>query len=383
MYFGKMYSRLLKFEKKTSYFLLGPRGTGKTYWLKKEFPEAIYLDLLSSLTYDELLTQPHRLENYVQANSSRLVIIDEVQKIPQLLNEVHRLIESRNVQFILTGSSARSLRKKGTNLLAGRARTRHMYPLTCLELEKDFSLEKSLQVGQLPEAYQSQNPEEYLSAYVQTYLREEVLQEGLSRNLAAFRRFLEAASFAQGSPLNVSNVARDCGMDRKVTSEYFNILEDLLLAFRLPAFSKRAQRRLVKHDKFYFFDVGVFRSLRPKGPLDAPAEIEGAGLETLFLQELRAINEYCNLGFDLFYWRTSNQQEVDFIAYGPKGLFAFEIKRKRSWQKKDLTSLKSFLKDYPMAKAFLVTGVQQAQQEGEIAILPYKYTLKNLLKILS
>ncbi len=353
-----MYSRLLNLEGGNSYFLLGPRGTGKTHWLKQNFPQAIYLDLLDSLTYDELLTHPNRLENYAQARPGAIVIIDEVQKIPQLLNEVHRLIESQSVKFILTGSSARSLRKKGVNLLAGRARTRHMYPLTCIELAKDFSLEKSLQVGHLPEAYQSQNPKEYLSSYIQTYLREEVLQEGISRNLSASRRFLEAASFSQGAPLNISNVARDCGMDRKVTGEYFNILEDLLLGTRLAVFTKRAQRRLVKHDKFYFFDVGVYRNLRPQGPLDAPEEVEGVGLETLFLQELRAINEYYRLGFDLFYWRTSNQQD------------------------KDLNSLKSFLKDYPMAKAFLVTGVSQAQQKGEIAILPYEYCIKNLVKIL-
>ena len=291
-----MYSRIIKAPKAKSFFLFGPRGTGKTTWVKTAFPKATYIDLLEAEIFNDLLANPQRLENFIPRNSGDWIIIDEVQRVPELLNEAHRLIEKHKYKFILTGSSARKLRRKGFNLLGGRALTYAMHPLTAIELGKAFDLEHSLAFGQLPSAYIESDPKKYLESYVTTYLEEEIQQEGLTRNLAAFSRFLEAASFSQGSVLNISNVANECGVERKVVEHYFAILEDLLIAYRIPIFSKRAKRRMAAHPKFYFFDAGVYRTLRPNGPLDMPEQIEGASLETLFLQELMAVNDALELG---------------------------------------------------------------------------------------
>lgn len=377
-----MYSRLLKSPKDKSFFLFGPRGTGKTTWVRSKFPSAIYLDLLEAELFNDLTAHPQRLENFIPKNFKNWIIIDEVQKIPELLNEVHRLIEKYKYQFILTGSSARKLRRKGQNLLAGRALTYSMHPLTTVELGKDFDLEHSLTYGQLPCAYTESNPKGYLESYVKTYLHEEVQQEGLTRNLGAFYRFLESASFSQGSILNISGVSRECAVERKVIENYFTILEDLLIAFRLPVFTKKSKRRLVSHPKFYFFDVGVFRTLRPMGPLDMPEEVQGVSLETLFLQELMAINDYLNLGYKIFYWRTSDNTEVDFILYGDKGIKAFEIKRTGKFSASMLKGLKSFLEDYPLAKAYFFHGGQRRMYDGNIKIIPINDALKELPDIL-
>ena len=377
-----MYTRTLKPPKNKSFFLFGPRGTGKTTWVKKSFPKALYLDLLEAELYTMLLANPQRLENLIPPKSKEWIIIDEVQKIPELLNEVHRLIEKNKYKFILTGSSARKLRRKGHNLLGGRALTYSMYPLSIQELGKDFDIKKSLHYGHLPSAYSEKNPKKYLESYVKTYLDEEIRQEGLTRNLSAFSRFLESASFSQGSVLNISSISRECGVERKVVENYFNILEDLLIAYKLPVFTRKSKRRMISHPKFYFFDVGIFRTIRPKGPLDQPEEIDGPALETLFLQEIKAFNDYKDLEYKMFYWRTSNNVEVDFILYGPKGLFAFEIKRSPRISKDSFTGLKAFLKDYPMAKAFyLYNGTRQLYQDN-IKIIPLKNFFKNIPDIL-
>lgn len=378
-----MYSRLLTPSQGKSFFLLGPRGTGKSTWIKSTYPKALLLDLLESELYNDLLARPQLLENLIPKGFVDWVVLDEVQKIPTLLNEVHRLIERYKYKFILTGSSARSLRKKGVNLLAGRALTYHMYPLTVLELGKDFNLRHSLHYGQLPSVYTESDPKAYLESYVKTYLREEVLQEGLTRNLGAFTRFLEAASFSQGATLSISTVARDCSIERKVVENYFSILEDLLIATRLPVFKKKSKRRIVAHPKFYFFDVGIFRTLRPMGPLDSTEEAEGAAYETLFYQELRAINDYHRLGYQLHYWKTSNEVEVDFVLYGSRGIRAFEVKRLSKVNPAALKGLKAFLKDYPMAKGVLVYGGSRRMREGEIEIIPMEECLKELPGLLS
>jgi predicted AAA+ superfamily ATPase len=284
--------------------------------------------LLESRLYNDLLADPQRLQNLIPNNFNNRIIIDEVQKIPELLNEVHRLIEKYKYKFILTGSSARKLRRKGPNLLAGRALNYSMHPLTAIELGKDFNLNHSLAFGNLPSVYVESNPKDYLESYIKAYLVEEILQESLTRNLSNFSRFLEAASFSQGSVLNISEVARECAVERKVVESYFTILEDLLLAYRLPIFSKRAKRRLIIHPKFYFFDVGVYRALRPMGPLDAPDEVEGISYESLFFQELKAVNDYYGFGYKIYYWRTNSNLEVDFVLYGNRGLKAFEIKKR-------------------------------------------------------
>lgn len=380
-----MYNRIFKIspDLKQSFFLFGPRGTGKTTWLKDNFPEAVYLDLLESDLNRTLLASPEKLENYIPKNYTGWTILDEVQKIPALLNEVHRLIENKKYKFILTGSSARSLRKKGVDLLAGRALTYYFHPLIKKELGEKFLLSRSLKYGQLPMAYDSPEPEKFLSSYVQTYLQEEVLQEGLTRQSGNFTRFLETASFSQGEVLNISQIAQETQIERKTVENYFGILKDLLIGIRLPVFSKRAKRKMIAHNKFYYFDTGVFRSLRPTGPLDSESEIDGPALETLFLQEIRAINDYLSLGYKIFFWRSVSKLEVDFVLYGPKGLFAFEIKRKTNITNNDLRGIKAFRKDYPEAKCYVFCGAKREEHRNGIMIMPVEKALDEMENILS
>ena len=378
-----MYSRLIQPLKDKSFFLFGPRGTGKTTWVKTVFTTNIYLDLLEAELFNDLLANPQRLENFIPPKYSGWIIIDEIQRIPDLLNEIHRLIEKYKYKFILTGSSARKIKKKGTNLLAGRALTHSLHPLTAVELQNDFDLNHSLKYGQLPCVYTESDPKAYLESYVKTYLQEEVQQEGLTRNLSAFSRFLEAASFSQAAVLNISAVARDCAVERKVVENYFNILEDLLIAYRVPVFTKKAKRRMINHEKFYFFDTGVYRTLRPMGPLDGPEEAEGAASETLLFQELKAVNDYLDSGYKIFYWRTSNNIEVDFVLYGPKGIKAFEIKRTARMNSSFLKGLKAFMKDYPMARAYFLYGGERHMRESGIEIIPMRHAFKDLPRILS
>ncbi|HHB75885.1 MAG TPA: ATP-binding protein [Desulfobulbus sp.] len=381
-----MYSRIIQFPVRKSFFLFGPRATGKTTWLRQVYPEAVYIDLLQSEVYTMLLAAPERLVQMIPPDCHEPVIIDEVQRVPELLNEVHRLIEQKKQQsfrFILTGSSARKLRAKGVNLLAGRALTRFMHPLTVQELGNDFSLETSLRFGHLPAIYSEPDPADYLASYIQTYLREEVQQEGLTRNLQVFARFLEAASFSQGSVLNISEVARDCGAGRKLVEQYFYILDDLLLAYRLPVFTKRAKRRMIKHPKFYFFDAGVYRAIRPKGPLDRPEEIDGMALETLVFQELLAVNDLYRLGYELYYWRTSNGREVDFVLYGEAGIIALEVKRAAKIRSKELRGLKAFVRDYPMASLYMFYGGGTRMYIDGITLIPIQESLQQLPQLLA
>lgn len=382
----KTYTRLLQLPEKGkhSVFLFGPRGTGKTSWIKDHLTDILYFDLLDSKTYSDFLADPSMLAKRIPKNFMRWIVIDEIQKVPTLLNEVHRLIESRHCRFILTGSSARSLRKKGVNLLAGRAFQYTMHPLICDELEDDFSLATALQYGLLPFVYsEGDDPQHYLETYITTYLREEVLQEGLARDVGEFSRFLQIASFSQGAAVNYSEIAREASIERRVVASYFDIVNDLLLSHTLPVFSKKAKRRLVSHSKFYYFDVGVYRAIRPKGPLDRSEEIDGAALETLFLQHLLAINDYYRLGYKFYFWRTSNQVEVDFIAYGERGLHAFEIKRKHSVAPKDLTGLKAFHYDYKIAKLYLIYGGEHEEFYDNIIVLPFEKALFKLKAILN
>ena len=378
----KYYKRIIKPPKDNSFFLFGPRGVGKTSWLKRNYPKALYFDLLESETFRKLITYPERLEEEIPENFSNWIILDEIQKIPELLNEVHRLIEGKKYKFILTGSSARQLRKKGVNLLAGRAYTYFMYPLTIEELGNDFSLEKSLKVGHLPKAYLVDDAKRFLSSYLETYLKEEVKEEGLTRNLGDFYRFLDVATFSQGEVLNLTEVARECLLKRDKVEGYFNILDDLLLAVQIPIFNRRAKRKLITKNKFYYFDVGVFRHLRQAGLLDTESEIDGPALETLFLQELRAVNDYYEMNYKIYYWHTKRGLEVDFVLYGEKGLLALEIKRKRNIMDKDLRGLKAFGKEYPEAKKMVFCGVKKPERRGDVEILPVEYGLKNLKKIL-
>lgn len=379
-----MYKRMLKIpsDSKKSFFLFGPRGTGKTSWVKSTFPNAVYFDCLDAKVYTELLSNPKRINNYIPNKFDDWIIIDEVQKVPEILNEVHRLIENKHYRFILTGSSARKLRRKGINLLAGRALIRSMHPFTAIELGEDFDLQKALCFGQLPAIVSESDPQDFLKAYTSVYLKEEVLQEGLTRDLGAFIRFLETASFSQGSLLNMSEIAREANIKQKTVTDYFEILNDLLLAYKLPIFTKRAKRRLVSHPKFYYFDVGIYLSIRPKGILDTFSELNGIAMETLFFQELRAINDYLQLDYKLYYWRTSYGTEVDFIAYGEKNLLAFEVKSKKQISNKDLKGLNAFKKDYPIAKCYLIHLGSQREYHKDIKVIPIQEALFMLPKLL-
>jgi len=366
-----VYPRLLQLPPRQSCFLFGPRGVGKTAWAHERVRDALFFDLLDHQTYTQLLAAPQRLGEQIPQAHKGWIVVDEVQRVPELLNEVHRLIESRRLRFVLTGSSARKLRRRGVNLLAGRALTRHMHPLTALELGRDFDLKRALRWGCLPLACTSEHPQDYMQSYAATYLREEVQQEGFARNISAFGRFLEAASFSQGSVLNMAAVARECAVSAKVVEDYFDILEDLLIAVRLPVFAKHAKRRLIAHPKFYYFDVGVYQAIRPRGPLDAPEQIHGPALETLFLQQARALNDYHDLGYRLHYWRTAAGDEVDFVLYGERGLRAFEVKMTQRIRSDDLHALLRFREDFPQARTHLLhLGNRQWHDRG-VEVIPF------------
>jgi predicted AAA+ superfamily ATPase len=375
---GLVFPRLLRAPEAKSFFLLGPRGTGKSMWTRHQFPDAVTIDLLEADQYTSLLAAPGRLEDRIPPAHRDWVVIDEIQKVPALLDEVHRLIEKRRIRFALTGSSARKLRRRGVNLLAGRALPLTMHPLTRKELGDAFDLKRSLSHGQLPGAYVEADPRAFLRAYVTMYLREEILQEGLTRNLGAFTRFLESISFSQASVLNVSSVARDCAVERKVVEDYVSILEDLLIAVRVPAFQRRAKRRVTTHPKFFFFDTGVYRAIRPRGPLDSPEEIDGPALETLLMQELRAHIAYGSLAYDLYHWRTHGGLEVDLVLYGERGLHAFEVKRAARLREEDYAGLRAFSTDYPSARCTLVYSGTKRFTEGAIEVIPLATLLAEL-----
>ena len=351
----------------TSFFLFGPRGTGKTTWLNKNYPEALMVDLLLEQHYRRYTAKPERLLELIKGNAeNRTIIIDEVQRAPELLSLVHHQMENdKSLQFILTGSSSRKLKRTGVDLLAGRAILRRLYPFTAYELGANFTLEKSLKNGMLPLVLSSERPEETLSAYAALYLKEEVQMEGLVRNIGNFSRFMEVMSFSHGQVLNLSEIARECEVGRKAVEGYIQILEDLLIAYQIPVFAKRAKRKTVKHNKFYYFDAGVFRDLRPKGPLDRPEEIDGQALEGLVLQHLLAWIEYSRNRCDVYFWRTQSGREVDFIVYGESTLLAIEVKNTGKVRQKDLSGLGGFIEDYPEADALLLyRGTEQLQING-------------------
>lgn len=364
-----------------SFFLFGPRGTGKSTWIKMEFQNALYIDLLSPELFRLYSARPERLKELIEGNPGKNpVVIDEVQKVPSLLDVVHQILEQkRGVRFILTGSSARKLKRTGIDLLAGRALFKTLHPFMSSELGETFSLVKSLRLGLLPLVINSKSPEETLTSYATLYLREEVQTEGLVRNIGNFARFLEAISFSHGSILNTSEVARECQVERKTVEGYISILEDLLLSFKIPVFKKRAKRHLSIHPKFYFFDAGVFRSLRPTGPLDRHEEIDGCALEGLIAQHLMAWNAYGQGKNQIFFWRTKSGNEVDFVLYGEAGFWAIEVKNSVHIRSKDTQGLRAFKEDYPQAKAFLLYRGKERLKMEEILCLPCDEFLRNLV----
>jgi len=365
---------------KESFFLFGPRGTGKSTWLREKYPNALWLDLLDPETFRLYSAYPERLSELVSGNlQKKTVVIDEVQKAPELLEVVHSLIEKKlGIQFILTGSSSRKLKRSGVDLLAGRALKKALHPFVAAELGSKFNLGNALKYGMLPLVFESSDREKTLNSYVALYVQEEVQAEGLVRNIGNFSRFLEAISFSHGALLNVSNVARDCQIERKVVENYVTILEDLMLSHRISVFSKRAKRATVTHSKFYFFDTGVFRSLRPAGPLDSAEEIDGAVLEGLVAQHLIAWKTYREEKNNLFYWRTRAGSEVDFVVYGKEFFWAIEVKNTAKISDSDLRSLRAFKDDYPEAQAiFLYRGKERLLKRG-IWCIPCEQFLQKL-----
>ncbi len=361
------------------FFLLGPRGTGKSTWLHQQYKQALWLDLLETSTYRSFLARPERLLDVVAANSTfKHIIIDEIQRIPELLHIVHKIIEeNRDHQFILTGSSARKLKREGVDLLAGRAIVKKMHPFIAAELGSSFSVDAALQYGLLPVIYSSNSPQESLDAYIHLYLEHEIKAEGLVRNLDQFTRFLEAISFSHASTLNLSDIARECEVKRSTVAGFIDILYDLLIAWKIPVFSKRAKRALVAHEKFYFFDAGVFRTLRPTGLIDRPEEIGGQGLEGLVLQHLQAWVDYSISDEKIYYWRTRAGSEVDFIVYGSSHFFAIEVKNSARVRPENLTPLKSFVTDYPECTPILLyRGKERIKIDGILCIPVDKYLVQ-------
>ena len=364
-----------------SYFLFGPRGTGKSTWVKQHLKTALYIDLLAPEIFRSYSAKPERLRNIAEAqNSVSTIVVDEIQKVPQLLDVMHQMMEQHpEWRFVLTGSSARKLKRSEVDLLAGRAVLKSMHPFMAAELEDKFSMENALTIGMVPLTINSVSPEQTLNAYATLYIREEVQMEGLVRNIGAFNRFLESASFSHGAVLNISDVARDCQVGRKTVEGYFSILEDLLLAFRIPVFTKRAKRNLTFHPKFYFFDAGIFRSIRPAGPLDSPQEIDGAALEGLIAQQLRAWISYSGDLCNLYFWRTKSGNEVDFVVYGKDTFLAIEVKNSAKIHSKSVKGLLAFKENYPEAQTCLLYRGKERIKIKNVLCIPCEEFLLNLI----
>lgn len=376
--------RLLKAPSQ-SFFLLGPRGTGKTTWLKAHYPQAVWIDLLLPNEVHFYEARPERLISTAEgAGDNSTIVIDEIQKIPELLSVVHHLIEQkRGYQFILTGSSARKLKRSGVDLLAGRALLKFMNPFVAAEIGTSFSLEKALEIGMLPLAWDNTSPKSVLTTYAALYLKEEIQAEGLVRNIGNFARFLETMSFSHGSLLNLNNITSECHVSRSTVSNYLQILEDMLLGYTLNVFTRRAKRALTSHPKFYLFDTGVFQALRPRGPLDKAEEIHGAALEGLVAQHLKAWVDDQQEDYELTFWRTRGGSEVDFVLYGKERFLAIEVKNGSVVSRHDLSGLKAFREDYPEAKPFLLYRGQRRLVQDEIPCIPVQDFLLNILPSLS
>lgn len=365
-----------------SFFLFGPRGTGKTTWLRHILPDALWFDLLRTQTFLGLTRRPESFRQQVEAKPRRSwVVVDEVQRLPSLLNEVHALIAERGraYHFALSGSSARKLKRMDVNLLAGRVINRQFFPLTAAELNDDFDLDRILRFGLLPQIHAEPDfAVDVLEAYVANYIREEIQQEALVRNLDSFSRFLEVAALMNGQVANVSGLARDCAVARPTVQGYFATLIDTLIGFWLPAWRKRAKVKEVASPKFYLFDPGVVRALagRLREPLDAGER--GFLLETWILHELRAAMATQDAGGQLHYWRTPSGTEVDFIWTRAAHSVGVEVKAATTWRNEYSAPLKSLMAQGSLQAAHGVYLGTAELRDGPIRVLPIGRFFKEL-----
>ena len=359
-----------------SVFFWGARQTGKSTLLKTLFPNAMWFDLLLSNEYKRLTENPDILRETILANpNAQPVIIDEIQRIPDLLNEVHWLISNHGVRFILSGSSPRKILRSGANLLGGRALRYELYPLVSVEIP-DLDLQRAINHGLLPRHYDAANPQKMISAYIGNYLRDEIVAEARIRNVGNFARFLEAAALTNGEMVNYSNIATDCGVSAITVKEYFQILEDTLIGRYLPSFQKRPKRRVITAPKFYFFDVGIVNNLLSRGKILPGTELFGKAFEHFIYQEIYAHSRYSEKEYPMYYWRTASQLEIDFVLGDHE--VAIEIKATEQAHKRHLKGLKAFSEEYETKKLILVSNDPYPRLVDNILILPWKVFLERL-----
>lgn len=376
-----MYTRSLR-PPKHSFFLFGPRGTGKTTWLRSVLKKAKWFDLLRSVELLKLMRDPDQFRFEVEAlHKGSWIVVDEIQKFPALLNEIHSLIadHGNKYSFALSGSSARKLKRLKANLLAGRVINRKFFPLTGAELNYDLHLDDLLRFGTLPKICADPlNRVDILEAYVANYIKEEIQQEALVQNLASFARFLQVAAIMNGQVLNVSNIARDAGVARPTVQRYFDTLVDTLIGCWLPAWRPRAKIKEVAHPKFYFFDTGVVRAVqnRLREPLESAER--GPLLETLVLHELRSWINVSGCGGELFYWRTPSGSEVDFIWTRGKKNVAIEVKSAPVWKKEHGSALNQLFDEGRVQKCFGVYGGNARLKDRAVDVLPVKDFMRDL-----
>ncbi len=357
---------------KKSYFLFGPRQTGKTLLLRRKLEGVRIYDLLDTSVFLALSRNPGRIAEELRPED-RCIAIDEIQRLPELLNEVHRLIENRSIRFLLTGSNARKLRRGGVNLLGGRARTQHLYPLSFRELGKRFDLRKALSRGLLPSIYFSDDPQADLKAYVGNYLQQEIVAEGAIRNVPAFSRFLRIAGFCNGTIVNFTKVASDSQVARTTVYEYFEILKDTLLIHELPAWRKTRKRKPLASSKYYFFDVGVVSAIQGRDIRPGTPEF-GEAFETFIMHELKCHSDYLS-GDHLSYWRSTSGFEVDFIISDHT---AVEVKAKENVSGFDLKPLVALAEEKLLKRYICVSLEPRRRKVGEIEIMPVREFLEDI-----
>lgn len=357
-----------------SAFLWGPRKTGKTYWINRKFTDSILIDLLKTDLFAEYASRPSLLRERYQKHQG-LIVIDEIQMVPDLLNEIHWLIENTNVSFLMTGSSARKLRRGHANLLGGRAWRYSMTPLTFAETS-GFNLEQVVISGLLPPHFLSAKPVQDLRAYVADYLKEEIAAEAVVLNIPAFSEFLRVAAITSGELLNYTNVGRETGVSAKVVRNYFQILEDTLLGFRVSPWRKTINRRLIETEKFYLFDVGVTNYLARRTPRIGTPEF-GKAFEHFILMELKAYQAYRNPELDIRYWRTSTGYEVDFILGDMNA--AVEVKGTQTVNSSHTRAMKALMEEHTVEHAVIVSQDKQPREiDSNIQVLPWQVFLEKL-----